>query len=183
MVLGDILGDMPMESSDDDLEMPDSHQLASSPVLTELDSRRVPPHLSSSSLSSAPTILDVLRPSRPSQPTTPHTEDGHMRVVEEMSSPTAQVMTGSQIQSHAWSVTGLRVPVLQQHSVGAAGGGATPRVCENSTVGQDCDRGDAGGGNPRPADTSSVSYVDCVQEVALDLVTERETPGGSAKPT
>ena len=30
MVLGDILGDMPMESSDDDLEMPDSVQLAGS---------------------------------------------------------------------------------------------------------------------------------------------------------
>ena len=35
-VLGDILGDMPMESSDGDLEMPDSHQLASSPVLTAI---------------------------------------------------------------------------------------------------------------------------------------------------
>ena len=35
-VLGDILGDMPMEPSDEDVEMPDSHQLASSPVSTAL---------------------------------------------------------------------------------------------------------------------------------------------------
>ena len=75
-----------------------------------------------------------------------------------------------------------QVPVIHHHSVGAAGRCAPARVCEISNVGQGSGRGGSGWGCPRPAGTSSVRYAGSVQEVALELVTEQETPGGPETP-
>ena len=94
-VLGENVGDVAMGSLDDELELPDSDQLASSQEMAELGTRRVLPQSSSSEASSDPATFGLLRTSRPLQPALSNAEVGHMLIIWFCFPPTSSNLTAA----------------------------------------------------------------------------------------
>jgi hypothetical protein len=179
---GDV-GDVTTGSLDDELELPDRAQLlAATEEMQELGARQVICQLSSSCSLSDSSTLVILQIPRPLQPARSSSDVDPALVMAEMTSPTALGMTASQVQNHAWHGALSRAPVLQQHSVHAAGGCAVDHVSETSHGGQGGGRGGSGWGSHHPAGTSSVRFPGSAQERALELVTEQDIPGRHATP-
>ena len=136
-----------MGPSDDELELPDSVQLASRQEMPDLGTSRVVRRLSSSRSPSDSVTLGLLQIPRALQPDRSSTGGGHALGMSEMTSPVNQGMTGSQVQNRDRPGAPSRAPVLQQHSVDAAGGDAADHhVCETSHGGQGGVRGGSGVG-------------------------------------
>ena len=130
------VGDVTMGPSDDELELPDSVQLASRQEMPDLGTSRVVRRLSSSRSPSDSVTLGLLQIPRALQPDRSSTGGGHALGMSEMTSPVNQGMTGSQVRNRDRPGATSRAPVLQQHSIDAAGGDAADHVVATSHGGQ-----------------------------------------------